>query len=396
MLLRLCLAFVLLAPSLVRAATLGIPGQGATLSGIGVISGWKCAAKGALTIRFNGGDPLPLLYGTERPDVRQNGQCLDNDHDNVGFVAVWNWARLGDGTHTAVAYDDGVAFARSAFTVVTVGEEFVRGESGQGTIRLSPSNTHVTVAWDQAQQGFTITGVVEAMETFCADGDELTRPGFRYENNVWGKGDLTDYEQCLLKRIVSGRTQYGWRWRWPLAAGNVKAYPEVIYGHKPLGHDPLRPPTTAALPRQISAINKLQVSYEVELNASGEYNLAFEMWVTSRNPPTTETITHEIMIWVDRTFEPDLPEFLVAEVPIDGVTYDLYIDPGTQLGDKYIAFASHPAQLSGTLNFEKFLAYLIAHGHLPTDQYVTSVELGNEVIQGTGELWLKHLQITVE
>ena len=279
---------------------------------------------------------------------------------------------------------------------MTLGEEFVRGESGQGTIQLSPSNKQVTVGWDQASQGFNITGVVDSIETFCSDGDELTSPGFRYENNVWGKGDITDYEQCLLRRIVAGGTQYGWRWRWPLAEGSVKAYPEVIYGHKPLGHYPLRPPTTSDLPRQISSINQLQVNYEVELTASGEYNLAFEMWVTSSNPPITETITHEIMIWVDRTFEPDLPEFLVAEVTIDGVTYDLYIDPGTHIGDKYIAFASHPTQLSGTLNFEKFLAYLIDHGHLPTNHYVTSVELGNEVIQGTGELWLRNLQINVD
>ena len=44
MLLRFCLVFVLLAPSLAPAATLDIPGNGTTLSGIGVISGWKCEA----------------------------------------------------------------------------------------------------------------------------------------------------------------------------------------------------------------------------------------------------------------------------------------------------------------------------------------------------------------
>ena len=37
------------------AAVLDIPGNRATLSGIGVISGWKCEATGALTIRFDGG-----------------------------------------------------------------------------------------------------------------------------------------------------------------------------------------------------------------------------------------------------------------------------------------------------------------------------------------------------
>ena len=45
----------------------------------------------------------------------------ENDHDKVGFVAIWNWGNLGDGEHTAIAYDDGVEFARSTFTVTTPG-----------------------------------------------------------------------------------------------------------------------------------------------------------------------------------------------------------------------------------------------------------------------------------
>ena len=32
------------------------------------------------------------------------------------------------------------------------------------------------------------------------------------------------------------------------------------------------------------------------MTARGLYNLAFEMWVTSDNPPTTENITHEIIV----------------------------------------------------------------------------------------------------
>ncbi len=134
-LLRFCLVFVLLVPSLASAATLDIPGHGTTLSGIGVISGWKCEAKGDLTIRFNGGDPLPLLYGSERGDVRRVGACPDSD---VGFVAIWNWGNLDDGEHTAVVYDDGVEFARSTFRVVTTGEAFRTDLEGECTIPHFP------------------------------------------------------------------------------------------------------------------------------------------------------------------------------------------------------------------------------------------------------------------
>ena len=49
--LRFCLGLVLLAPMLAHAqSALDIPGNRDTLSGIGVISGWKCAAQGNLTI----------------------------------------------------------------------------------------------------------------------------------------------------------------------------------------------------------------------------------------------------------------------------------------------------------------------------------------------------------
>ena len=104
------------------AAQLENPGDGQLYSGIGVISGWKCDVSGPLTIRFNGGQPVSLLYGSERADTEP--VCGDTDN---GFVALWNWALLGDGIHTARAYDNGVAFAEITFQVGTAGGELWSG-----------------------------------------------------------------------------------------------------------------------------------------------------------------------------------------------------------------------------------------------------------------------------
>ena len=152
------LGLMVLVPSLAHAATLEIPGNGAKLSGVSVISGWKCEAEGDLTIVFNDdGTHIPLLYGTERTDVRANGQCLDNDHDNVGFVAIWNWGNLSDGEHTAVAYDSGVKFAESTFTVTTPGTGFLTGASKQVTVEDFPNPGDTTVLeWNQGTQHFEI------------------------------------------------------------------------------------------------------------------------------------------------------------------------------------------------------------------------------------------------
>ena len=146
----------LLASSLVHAAVLENPGNGQHYSGIGVISGWKCAA-GQLTVRFNDGGVVPLSYGSLRDDVLAAGACATN---RVGFVAIWNYGELGDGTHTAVVYDDGVEFARSTFDVVTTGESFLRGARGECVVSDFPApNENARFIWNQATQHMELAEV---------------------------------------------------------------------------------------------------------------------------------------------------------------------------------------------------------------------------------------------
>ena len=165
---RLCIIFALLAPSLLHAAALGIPGPGTTLSGVGVISGWKCQAEGNLTVVFNNdGKHIPLLYGSERTDVRANGQCLENDHDNVGFVAIWNWGNLDDGEHTAVAYDNGVEFARNTFTVVRASEDkdFLPDVTAECSVFDFPyAGTNARFEWNTGTQHLELAEVGEDVE----------------------------------------------------------------------------------------------------------------------------------------------------------------------------------------------------------------------------------------
>ena len=142
----------------VWADTLEIPSHGSIQSGIGVISGWKCRANGRLTVRFDGGRSLPLVYGSERTDTR--GVCGDA---NNGFVAIWNWGALDDGTYTIVAYDNGQEFDRATFTVVTTGVEFLRDVTGSGTATLS-NGQQATLEWSQATQSFVATDFTDPRE----------------------------------------------------------------------------------------------------------------------------------------------------------------------------------------------------------------------------------------
>ncbi len=153
-LLRLCLGLIVLVPSLVHAATLENPGDDLSYSGIGVISGWKCEANGSLTARFFDadmmpvGNPVPLAYLNERSDT--SGVCGDTDN---GFVSIWNWGNLSDGTYTAVAYDNDEEFARSTFTVTTLGTEFLTGASGECRVPNFPTPGETTTfEWNQNTQ----------------------------------------------------------------------------------------------------------------------------------------------------------------------------------------------------------------------------------------------------
>ena len=173
------LLFALLSLSPVHAATLEIPTPDATHSGIGVISGWKCDA-GELTVRFDGGEHVPLLYGTQRTDVRDAGVC-PHDHAEVGFVAIWNWGELDDGRHTAVVYDDGVEFDRSTFTVVTMGEAFLTGAEGECTIGDFPApNEWSRFAWTQSTQHLELVEVGSGPGPTC-EPEIITETEIVYE-----------------------------------------------------------------------------------------------------------------------------------------------------------------------------------------------------------------------
>jgi hypothetical protein len=126
------------------------PPQGGFVSGISVISGWKCTA-GTLTFTIDNGPPGTLVYGSSRTDT----SC---GNPNNGFVALWNWNLVGTGQHTIRVFDDGVQFAQATFTVATLGQEFLSGVSG--TCELPNFAGHeVTLQWQEKLQNFAIVGV---------------------------------------------------------------------------------------------------------------------------------------------------------------------------------------------------------------------------------------------
>ena len=185
---------LLLSPAWALANRLEIPGNGATVSGIGVISGWKCEAVGDITVSFDGEAPIPLLYGSSRGDT--SGACNDDDGLN-GFVAIWNWGLMADGPHTAVVYDDGFEFASSTFSVVNFGKSFVEGAAGECTIEDFPApGETATFEWNESTQHLELAEIMGAPED-----PETMEPDLAQFDGTWHAEANTTGSGCFISEF---------------------------------------------------------------------------------------------------------------------------------------------------------------------------------------------------
>jgi hypothetical protein len=150
-------AFLLIAPAAHALGFLENPVDGATASGIAVISGWHCTAA-RIDIRIDADPPLHAGFGTTRPDTAQ--AC---GKDATGFGLTFNWARLTPGSHTVVALADGVEFDRATFRVASYGQEFLTGKSGTTVMPDFPAMNRTSVLeWREASQSFVLREVVDS------------------------------------------------------------------------------------------------------------------------------------------------------------------------------------------------------------------------------------------
>lgn len=134
-------------------ARLESPQPSSSQSGVGLIRGWACQAN-TIEVQLNNGPRQKIGYGTTREDTAS--VCGDT---NNGFGYTFNWNRLGNGQHTLKVFADNREIGSSTFTVTTLGEEFLRGVSGDYVLQNFPqAGNNVTVRWSQPHQNFVIVG----------------------------------------------------------------------------------------------------------------------------------------------------------------------------------------------------------------------------------------------
>ena len=223
----------------------------------------------------------------------------------------------------------------------------------------------------------------------CQDFARISVREYLLDNNVWGKSNIRNYQQCVWADTASNPLTAGWTWSWQTTNNKeVKAYPEIHYGW-----DWDKKFTTPKLPLKINKINKIQVAYDVTTSAQGVHNLAFDLWLTKASFPTRDNLSREVMIWVDGT-KKSSGATLIKRVTIDGGEYDLYINRDWHYWT-YLSFIKVVPQPKGTLNIHKFLFFLKNAGYISPQESLVEIELGNEIWSGSGKTTIKNYSIKV-
>ena len=261
----------------------------------------------------------------------------------------------------------------------------------EGTATTAPAAP--AAAPDQTQAPATAAG---AIALNCTPASTADVGQYMTENNTWGSKGAVDWTQCM-GGVTHGKNGISaqWTWDWKYQGDNVKAYPEVVFGHKP-GYPKS---TTTTLPRRLASLQTIVVDYDVQTEREGAGNMAIDMWLTNVPNPTTfgaPPITHEVMIWLEVFGPMYAGGQQVDKVRINGTLYRVFVGEKFGLGWRYVAFAPNsPMKTQDSMDLMPFFVYLKGKGLITTQEYLATVNFGNEIISGAGDTKLNRFAVTV-
>lgn len=203
----------------------------------------------------------------------------------------------------------------------------------------------------------------------CGDDVTFTDGNLLFRSNVWQR--IGQGQQCLIEN--------GWTWEWSNIGHVVQAYPSVVMGKSPWAEESTDP----RFPVRIRDLQALEVLFDVNTEASGEFNTALDLWITDIGEDAgPENIRAEIMIWLVRGEMNPLGDS-IGWRSVAGTDYELFVQDEDD--EFYVAFVSEEEVLSGSVDVLALIDELTDEGMISPEWYIANVELGNEVIAGSGE-----------
>ena len=221
---------------------------------------------------------------------------------------------------------------------------------------------------------------------------------YRLFNNAWNRGATSGrYRQKIFVNDDEGKTIFGWAWKWKDSSG-VATYPEIQVGVSPWNGEAA---PDSGFPF-LAGSKQLVVDYDITLEASGSYNLAFEFWAVSALPPSKDTISHEVMIWIagERLGAAGSE---VGKTTVQGNTYGVNLSKnhGDASGAHQntwtiVSLLAEKPVLHGPLDLGQIIDYLLKNGLLTSKHYIANLELGDEIQRGTGTTIVRNYAVKVE
>ena len=234
----------------------------------------------------------------------------------------------------------------------------------------------------------------------CTDWAKILLGEYEISNNIWGKGNIHDYSQCIFG-VMNPRSglpeNMGWTWSWPASVVGVKAYPSILYGRKPWNDFS----TTSHLPQTINQLKRLTVSFKLKTEDRGAVNLLLESWITKIFMASPEDRVGELAIQFYQKNWPGQAGKYIESIEIDGISFDFYIDkkmrvPGDTHTWAYYGFVHKGTPvLQAKIDVMQFISYLVRHGYVEQNHYIATVELGNEIDHGAGKTLIEHFSVQV-
>jgi Glycosyl hydrolase family 12 len=264
-------------------------------------------------------------------------------------------------------------------------------EHASPPLQGASESTHAVRAPGRTEPGVT---------SDCVDYSITTQGPYQYQNNTWAQDKAKGpFEQCVVSRKIAGKTQLGWTWNWPGYDKLGFGEPEIIFGWKPWADHS----TTPLLPLRISDVRQLTVRYAVATAHTGKVALSLSLFVTDSSQataPNPRAIVDEIVVWLDYPEDESPVGTRAAELEVAGVGYEVWHTPnqggrGDGMGWDLYYFKGPNQQLHGALQVQPFLDALLKKNLINGDRFVASVQLGNELMSGSGTTWVQDFGVVL-
>lgn len=172
------------------------PPAEASVSGLGVISGWHCSAS---EMEFFIDD---ISVGTAAVGSKRQDAINACGRAEVGYGLLYNFSKLTPGPHVIDVFADGLHIERREFkSVQSGGTPFLTGASKTVEIPGFPAIGETAVlAWSQAAQNFVVTEIRDTRKD-AGDGQPLTpkRMQLNGYNEITNRPFVNHYKVELQK-----------------------------------------------------------------------------------------------------------------------------------------------------------------------------------------------------